>query len=485
MALRWTALATAFVALCGGAHAATNGLDSRFGSGGIVALGATPNSALAIHRVRAVAADAAGRILVGGMFIDSSLQSSFNDIPAIGRLDAQGNWDPTFGDHGIFVLPYGASSAPYGGSVDRIAVLSDDGVLISGTSFRDGFGRIGPFNSCTLLIKLTNAGALDTTFAADNSGSMCFDFAPPGDIQWQHHPDAIAARADDSFYMASPTTNIVGDDPSILIGAVARFDKNGVLDPEFGSGGIVQLVGLGAYHLLSMPGGGVLAAGGSSIFAATLLDDSGSPDAGYGTQGVAVFDPQQSSFGGVMQISFDSQQRLVVGQIYERLDSSFAYGIVRLTGDGHGDNSFNGAGQQPGIPGSAIPEVSGGAESDFLTGALPLPDGHILVVGDAGPVSSGDGQSNVAVLRLNSDASYDASFGDAAHPGWASINIGGTNASWASAKALAPDHAGRALAAIAVNPDGGYPGCSAIVRLMTDRVASDGFEDNPAFPACP
>ena len=301
-------LLVALCALCCSARAGTNGLDSSFGSGGIVALGATPNSALAIHRVRAVAADAAGRILVGGMFIDSSLQSSFNDIPAIGRLDAQGNWDTTFGDHGIFVLPYGASSAPYGGSVDRIEVLSDDGVLISGTSFREGFGRIGPFNSCTLLIKLTNAGALDTTFAADNSGSMCFDFAPPGDIQWQHHPDAIAARADDSFYMASPTTNIVGDDPSILIGAVARFDKNGVLDPEFGSGGIVQLVGLGAYHLLSMPGGGVLAAGGSSILAATLLDDRGSPDAGYGTQGVAVFDPQQSSFGGVMQISFDSQQ---------------------------------------------------------------------------------------------------------------------------------------------------------------------------------
>lgn len=482
----WKLLLPTFCALAFvDARGATNGLDAKFGSGGIVTLGQTPTSALTIHRIRAVTVDSAGRILVGGMFIDNSVQSSFNDIPAVGRLDAQGNWDTTFGDHGVFVLPYGASSAPYGGSVDRIAVLSDDGVLVSGTSFRDGFGRIGPVNSCTLLVKLTGTGALDTTFAADHSGSMCFDFAPPGDSQWLYHADAIAARPDDSFYLTTPDTNIVGDDPSLLIGAVARFDKNGGLDSGFGSGGIVQLGGLGAYHLLAMPNGGVLAAGGSSIFAATLLNDSGVPDAGYGVDGVAVFDPQQGSYGAVMQIGFDSQQRIVAGQIYDESGGNYAYGVIRLTTEGHEDTTFNGASQQPGIPGSAVPTVSGDGQSDFLAGTQALPDGHILVVGDAGPVSAGDGLSNVAVLRLNGDASYDSSFGDAAHPGWASINIGGTNTSAAQTRALVLDKAGRALAGIAVYPDGDHPGCSALIRLVPDRIGSSGFENAAAFPVCP
>ena len=476
-----------FAALAGaslGTQAATNGLDATFGSGGIVALGATPTSALSIQRIKVLAVDTSGRILVGGMFTDSSLQSPWQEIPAVGRLDAQGNWDATFGDHGVFVLPYGAASAPYGGSVDSIAPMSDDGVVVSGTSFRDGFGRLGPVNSCTLLIKLTVAGALDTSFAADHSGSLCFDFAPPAGVEWMRHADAVAARTDDTFYLTTPATNIVGDDPSILIGAVARFDKNGALDPGFGTGGIVPIGGLAAYHLLAMPGGGVLAAGGGSIFGAALLDANGLPVSAFGSSGVAVFDPQQGTYGGVMQVAFDAQQRIVAGQSYD-LWGNYAYGVIRLTGAGQPDATFNAQGQQPGVPGSAVPVVSGNSQTDFLTGTLALPDGHILVVGDAGPVLPGDGLSNIAVLRLNGDSSYDASFGDAAHPGWASINVGGANTSSADARALVLDHAGRALAAVAFYAAADIPGCSALIRLVPDRIGSGGFENAAAFPACP
>src|SRR5579862_7338238 len=90
---------------------ATSGLDQQFGSAGVVLLGATPVSGLTIDRIYALAIQDDGKMVIGGHAPDLSGPGAGAELPAIGRLNADGTWDTSFGDHGLIVLPYGAASA--------------------------------------------------------------------------------------------------------------------------------------------------------------------------------------------------------------------------------------------------------------------------------------------------------------------------------------------------------------------------------------
>ena len=467
----------------GSALAATNGLDGSFGSGGIALLGPTPSSALKFNIIRAISADDQGRILIGGIFFETSDPSGAHDLAAVGRLLSSGNWDVSFGDHGIYVLPYGATAAPYGGSIDNIAALPGGELLLSGTSFQQYFGRIGPKNSCILLVKLTATGALDPTFATDHSGTECFDFAPQGDAWIQYHPNTIAARADGSFYASTFSTNLFVD-PSTILGAVARFDAFGVLDPGFGNGGIVESE-ISFFQLNLMPSGELLGAEAASQVGATMITQTGALDLNYGTEGVAFFNPQQGQPGSQpATIRIDPQQRLVAGMNFFNAGTGYSYGLVRLDALGQPDATFNGSSQQPGAPGVAMPYVSGDGDNDFLIDVEPLSDGHILVVGGSGFAAGGDGVSNIAFLRLNSDSSYDTSFGDTAHPGWSSINIGGAADSVAYTQAVSLDTSSRVITGINVTDANGHY-CAAVLRIVPDRLLEARFDMPPAMPTCP
>jgi uncharacterized delta-60 repeat protein len=462
------------------AAAGTNGLDASFGSGGVVLIGATPSSALRLSRLHTIAIDAQDRILLGGIVHDASDPEQQHDLAAIGRLHADGSWDATFGDHGMFVLPYGAAAAPYGGSMDAIAVVAD-GILVSGTSFQDTpLGRIGPKNSCILLLKLTTGGALDTSFAPDHSGGACFDFAPQGDTLYNYHSDAIAARSDGSFYATTLETNLVSD--STVLGAVARFDASGLLDGTFGSNGVV-ISPISFISLGLLPDGELLGSGAAIKVGAALLDSMGEFVAGYGTDGVVLYDLQQGQPGSQPAgARLDSQQRLVIGVNFFNAGTGYSYGMVRLDALGHPDATFNGDGQQPGSPGVAVPLVSGDGDHDFLADVQPLADGHLLALGMAGYAGGGDGPTNVALLRLNEDSSFDPSFGDASHPGWASFHGGGAAT---NARTLTQDTHGKVLAGIDAWYDANNGLCTAVMRIVPDRLLDNGFDEAPVMPTCP
>ena len=216
---------------------------------------------------------------------------------------------------------------------------------------------------------------------------------------------------------------------------------------------------------------------------AALLDSAGNLDAGYGADGTVIFDPQQgqpgSQPGGAR---LDSRQRLVTGMNFFNAGTGYSYGLVRLDALGQPDLTFNGNGQQPGSPGVAVPFVTGDANYDFLADVQPLADGHLLVLGIAGYASSGDGVANVALLRLNDDSSFDPSFGDVSHPGWASLRGGGVAT---YARGLALDSGGKVLAGIDAWMDANSVYCSAVIRIVPDRLLDSSFDAAPATPTCP
>ncbi|HEY2395654.1 MAG TPA: hypothetical protein VGH81_06730 [Rudaea sp.] len=75
------------------------------GTRGIVPLGPTPEKGISIDRISALVVRNDGTIVIGDRTVGTG------DLPAIGRLDANGNWDQGFADNGFFVLLYGATSA--------------------------------------------------------------------------------------------------------------------------------------------------------------------------------------------------------------------------------------------------------------------------------------------------------------------------------------------------------------------------------------
>lgn len=479
-AWRAVLLLAAFAGSYDGVFAATNGLDASFGMRGIKLIGPTPTSGIAMTRISTLKVLDDGSIVLGGYVWGSSDPAP---QPAIGRLDADGNWDTSFADHGLFVLPYGADSAPYGGRIHSVDVFSDGSVLATGGIHQFG----GYYYSCTLLIKLTPTGALASGFAPDKSGSYCFDFAPPpANTYWTNHSDGVKIDSDDTFFLTSIETNL-------SVGAVAHLDSSGILVNTYATNGIAGLpVGVHSVSLDLLPGHEVLACGiyvsisGEQGFGAARLLDGGDVDMAYGVDGAASIDVQQSAVG-IINGARDAKDRLLLSSyayLYASGEDS-PYRITRLTTSGQTDVTFNGSGQQAGSPGVATFSLSGNTLYDEVLGTQPMPDGHILVVGRNAKVSDSDGTFNISLLRLNDDASWDTSFGDAAHPGWASINVGGMANSFASPGAIAVDpRNGRIVAGIGTSDSNGN-NCRGLIRVVADRLFDSAFDEIPPMPNCP
>ncbi len=457
------------------AVAGTNGLDPRFGVGGVMLLGPTPTSGQVMGPILALAFQGDGKIVVAGR-ADSGTGAV---VPAVGRLNSNGTWDTSFGDHGVFVVPLTDASASLGGRLLTIGLMSDGSILASGGTYSDNFSD---FNSCTLILKLTIAGALDPDFA--NGGSFCYDFGPP-DNTYIGHYDGIAIDSDDTWYLTAISTNLGH-------GAVAHFDTAGTLLTSYGVGGVASLPdGLLASRISLQPDHSLLVAGihhtsGGDSIGASHVAAGGIVDSTFGVAGEFQQDFETNGFQDPESMAVDAQGRLLIADNgFTGATDYFPYRFVRATAAGIADTSFNSNGQQPGYPGLAAPVVSGDSSIDLLVGAQPLADGHIFAVGDAGPADSSFVRpTNIALLRLNNDSSYDASFGDATHPGWAAVNIGVAGTSTTIANALALDTSGRAFVSF-VGTDAIGNFCTGIIRAIPDQLFADSLDPVPLAPTCP
>jgi len=458
------------------AFAFTNGLDARFGSGGVVLLGPTPTSGLISRGIFGMAVQPDGKIVIATRVFNDTDPGMGATLPAIGRLNADASWDASFADHGLYVLPFGATAAPDGGEVHEIVLLSDNSIAAAGGSFVTTFSH--DFHTCTLLMRLDSSGSPVSTFGPGDNGSFCFDFAPDlTNDYWFRHFEGFAADSDDSLFVTTVRTNLG-------YGAVAQFDANGALVSGYGSDGIAALpagVPTGLLkvrpdHKLMVVGIRVLSIFPADWTIATVrLGSTGEVDSQYGTQG--EFDLPVPNTGVMSPLSAVLKDgRLLVASYNDSQPFSF----YSLDESGAADAGFNDAGQQPGFPGVAQLPLPLDVSDDGILAAQPLPDAHIFAVGNVGtnPI-------NLALIRLNADSSYDANYGDSQHPGWVTVNVGGLTTSNTHADALAVDAAGHAVVAFVTADDGIGKNCTGLIRVITDRLFDGAFDAPPAMPICP
>jgi uncharacterized delta-60 repeat protein len=352
-------------------------LDTTFGSGGkkTVNFGGT-------DAARAVLVQPNGRVVVAG---GGGPASSF----CVVRLrSANGTLDPTFGSGGKRVVDLGSDDE----SVYGAALQPDGKIVLAGDS------RLQP-----AVVRLKANGALDTTF--DGDGRKLFSWGAIGRV----------------------TAVVVAPNGKILLGGfsgpeggniqVARMTAKGALDTTFGAGGIAT-VDFGATEfgeaIARQADGRILVAGRSSAGGAVVarVRATGVLDTDFGGDGRVTL-PGGGSLSAVL---VQPDRNIVVAG---NASGSARMTVTRLKPDGSLDATFGSAGTTT---------VAFGSLANPLGGAARQPDGKIVIAG-----YTQDGE-DVAVARLNTNGSLDATFGTG---GKATVDFG--VATFGNAVALAPN----------------------------------------------
>jgi uncharacterized delta-60 repeat protein len=187
-------------------------VDSGFGSGGMVTTAVGTNSA-----ARAVAIQPGGKIVAAGY-------PGF----AAARYESDGSLDATFGSTGIVTT----AAESYAGWA--LALQPDGKIVVAGGDNHDqGFG----------LARYLPSGALDPTFGSGGETRT--------ELGWSSWPSGVVLQPDGKIVVAGQTT--LG---AIQVFALARYDREGVLDPGFGKAGVVVSDLSTSPHIVS---GGALA----------------------------------------------------------------------------------------------------------------------------------------------------------------------------------------------------------------------------------
>ena len=299
-------------------------LDSHFGDGGFVRVGSTHGFG------GAIAHDAAGRLLVAGYFH----RSNGTDL-VIGRLDDQGQLDPSFGDHGLVTHDAGPRDQPH-----ALFVRSDGGIVVVGY----------------------HAGKRNAALALRADGSLDRHFGEEGVARFGRGEGRGNAYA---------TAAVMGPDAAVVAGGylanehrgfVARIDARGRPDARFGEDGLVLLEAppmSSAWAVALDADGRVLLGGQTDAGPAVVVRFTarGELDRTWGSGGVARADPHGDdqfyallcdAGGRVVGVGFRGladDARALVARFTPAgvLDPTFGQGGMRLRTFGGGTFLFDAA----------------------------------------------------------------------------------------------------------------------------------------------
>ncbi|CAN91587.1 hypothetical protein sce1429 [Sorangium cellulosum So ce56] len=326
-------------------------LDASFDGEGIATSG-TP------HEARAIVVQEDGKILVAG--VDGATWGLARFLPS-------GVLDPEFGTAGLVVGQEG--------TVKSLALQPDGRILAVGTR-----------NEQLAVVRFNASGGIDQAFGASGvarldpaliSGSEGFDAAVQSD-GW-----IIAAG------VGKPGNR----------GIVVRFSSMGDVDRDFGGSGVVSFENR-PLHSVALGEGGQIVAGGTErdagpTFLAVRLDRDGALDPGFGTGGIAYL--SQTPYNDNDLVLGSDGKPILVGYA---LDGVNHYAFARFNADGSADTTFGGTGMVN-ASGEEKPYVRG-------YGVALQADGKILGAVAGGTAASG---ITASILRLLPDGSRDAGFG--------------------------------------------------------------------------
>jgi uncharacterized delta-60 repeat protein len=292
-------------------------------------------------------------------------------FPSIVRA-AAGDLDPTFGNGGRVLTSFSFFD---GGN--SVALQSDGKIVVAGVS---GNPVVGPDFT---LLRYNPDGTIDSTFGS--GGRITNDF--PG----ENEALAVAVQPDGKIIAAGRVNNDM---------AILRYDSNGALDPTFGVSGqvITDVPGFGQLRsLIIQPDGKIIGVGSSGDgFGIARYNSNGSLDSEFGSGGiVTVLFKSSISTGSSGALQPDG--KIVVAGFQNA--GAFNFALARLESNGNLDTSFGTNGKVT----TSLFSITDLALSVAIQG-----DGKIVAGGET---FSHTTLNDFALVRYNADGGLDSSFG--------------------------------------------------------------------------
>lgn len=327
-------------------YTANGALDPTFGTGGRVTtpVGSANDVALA------VALQSDGKLVVAGY----TLGATTTDI-AVVRYNANGTLDGSFGTGGKVVTGIGASN-----DVAFAVTQQTDGKLVVA-------GYTVGTNLDVAVVRYNANGSLDTTFGT--GGKVVTAVGTSNELA-----NAIVQQPDGKLVAAGYT--IVGSASDVLL---VRYQSNGALDSTFGSGGkVVTPIGTGndiANALVQLPGGQLVIAGSATLdtmdvaLARYNSDGSLDPDFGVGGKVVTAIGTGEDA---AKAVALQAGGKIVAAGYTVGATTDVA--VLQYLPDGTPDPTF-------GVGGQVVTPISTAA--DVANGLIQRSDGKLVVAGSA------------------------------------------------------------------------------------------------------
>lgn len=349
----------------------------------------------------------------GGAANDSALQtdgkivSSVSSPERLVRHLSDGSLDTLFGNGSGYVT-----------AADKAVAIQPDGMLIAADEVSVGYPRFA-----FRVQRFYPDGSIDVTFG--NNGTAIAEFDSTLEPITIHGYDVTASDVvvqDDGKVLIVGTYNYYHYDGFSysrrpIAQALARFNSDGMLDSGFGVLG--KLVndtitaaepGMNPRESVSaavlQPDGRILVGGylenNDLDIMVTRYNIDGTPDSGFGVNGVAAVDLGSVETGRDISIQSDGRI-IIVGRSEQNGFLSADIALLRLFSNGEPDSGF-------GVGGATITDYDG--HQDGANGVAIQADGKILIGGFVTEsLKSGSTRTLIGVARYNSDGSLDDAFG--------------------------------------------------------------------------
>jgi uncharacterized delta-60 repeat protein len=359
-------------------------LDPTFGAGGVVNM--SLSASLPNEHLWAIAMEPNGEVLAAGGANSGGTNGAF----ALALFQTDGTLDPNFGTQGVVITSFNATND----TVARAIALEPNGQIVLAGYVTSGTTEFA-------LARYNANGTLDSNF-----GTNGLVTTPVDDTSFA---TSVAIDASGNIVVAGGAGKASSSQSSF---ALARYTSDGVLDPSFGTQGIVETnlgpSDAGAQGLALQPTDGKIVvvghtstSGGNFHFAVLRYNTDGTLDTSFNGTGEVLdnFPGEYAGFQGddarAVAIQADGKIVATGGFAGQGLQGNVA--LARYNSDGSPDTSFNGTGKTSLI-------VGNGDAGDGLT---LQGNGKIIVTGSKGV----PGGSPMLTIRYNADGSLDTGFG--------------------------------------------------------------------------
>jgi uncharacterized delta-60 repeat protein len=259
------------------------------------------------------------------------------------QLNSDGTFDPAFGTNGVVYQ----TLSPGDNAAFGLTLQTDNKILVSGYKMDANSSGI-PY-----VARFSSAGVLDASFG---SGGIAEIPVVAGDNDFS----AVCVQADGKILAAGHYNS----GPSWFTLLIARFTTNGILDPTYGSAGIVNMNLDNVddeFFDMKMSGTDCILAGftvSQSDLKYHLLvmkfDQNGQPVNSFGNAGKVIWGTVDYTFGDALQIQSDGKI-VIAGCTGGMMPANNDWALWRFNTDGSLDNTF-------GTSGITTTEFFGGAD---------------------------------------------------------------------------------------------------------------------------